>query len=59
MHWTMAAKWNLLTYQQFIDLEGAEQSRLVAKYETAMMIEAVATKEAQREANRKGRKGRR
>jgi hypothetical protein len=59
MHWSMAARWNLLTYQQFIELEGTEQSRLVAKYETAMMVEAVATRQAQKEANWKGRKGRR
>jgi len=55
----MAARWNLLTYQQFIELEGTEQSRLVAKYETAMMVEAVSTRQAQKEANRKNRKGRR
>lgn len=54
----MVAKWNGLTFDNFIQLEGDEQSRLVATYETAMMIEAVSSKEAQREANRKGKRGR-
>jgi hypothetical protein len=49
----MAAKWNLVPFEQFIELDGEEQSRLVATYETAMQIEAVTVREAQREANKK------
>jgi hypothetical protein len=59
LHWRMAAKWNLMKFDDFINLEGVDQSRLVATYETAMQIEAVTTKDAQREANRKGKRGRR
>lgn len=52
----MAAKWNGITFDEFIELEGTEQSRLVAVYETAMQIEAVTARDAQREANRKGKR---
>lgn len=53
----MAAKWNLISFDEFLEKEGDEQSRLVATYETAIMMEAVQTRDAQREANRKHRKG--
>ena len=59
LHWRMAAKWNGITFREFIGMEGEEMSRLVATYETAMQIEAVQAKEAQREANRKNRRGKR
>jgi hypothetical protein len=49
----MAAKWNNLSWRQFIRLEGIEQSRLVATYETALQIEAAMSKEAQKDAGRK------
>ena len=48
-----------MTFDQLIEKEGDEQSRLVAAYETAKMIEAVSANEAHKEASRKGRKGRR
>jgi len=49
------AKWNGLTFDKFIELEGDEQSRLVAAYETSMMIEAVAVSENNRKQNAKKR----
>lgn len=57
LHWRMAAKWNGITFMEFCKLEGEEMSRLVATYETAMQIEAVQAKDAQREMNRKNRRG--
>lgn len=53
MHWRLAAKWNGIEYSKFVKLEGEEQSRLVATYETAMQMEAVMTADAQRQARRK------
>ena len=51
----MAAKWNLIQFSNFIELDGEEQSRLVAAYETAMQIEAVQAAEAKRIAKRHGK----
>jgi len=58
-HWRMAAHWSNIPFEQFIDKDGMEQSRLVATYETAKMIDAVSANEAHKEANRKGKRGRR
>ena len=55
MHWRMAAKWNLIQFSNFIELDGEEQSRLVAAYETAMQMEAVQAAEAKRIAKRHGK----
>jgi hypothetical protein len=53
MHWRMAAKWNQISFAEFIELDGLDQSRLVATYETAMKVEAVLATDAERTANRK------
>jgi hypothetical protein len=58
LHWRLVAKWSLITFDKFIELEGAEQSRLVAAYETSMQIDAVLTADAQRQAKRKNNKKR-
>lgn len=52
MHWRMASKWNGIVFSEFIKLEGEEQSRLVATYETAMQMEAVQAEEARKIAKR-------
>jgi hypothetical protein len=49
----MAAKWNEISFAEFIELDGMDQSRLVATYETAMKVEAVLATDAERTANRK------
>jgi hypothetical protein len=56
LHWRLVAKWHGYKWSDFIELEGNEQSRMVATYETSMQIEAAMQKEAQREANRKNRR---
>lgn len=53
----MAARWNGMTWDQFIEHEGDEQSRLVAAYETNMQLEAVMMTDANRIANRKQKRG--
>ena len=52
MHWRMASRWNLIPFSKFIQLDGEEQSRLVAAYETAMQMEAVQAEEAKKIAKR-------
>lgn len=48
-----------MTYDNFIDMDGMDQSRLVAAYETSMQIDAVVSADAQRQASRKNNKKRR
>lgn len=44
--WMRAARWHGLTWRAWCDLDGEEQSFLVAAYETLMQCEAVEAKEA-------------
>jgi hypothetical protein len=53
LHWRLAARWNRLTWKKFIALEGDEQSRLVATYETSLQMEAVVSKDSQKKARNK------
>lgn len=57
----MAAKWNNYRFEDFIKLEGEMQSRAVAAYEEALLMEAVAMtdqqKQAQHKNNRRHRHG--
>jgi hypothetical protein len=55
LHWRMASRWNLIPFSKFIKLDGEEQSRLVAAYETAMQMEAVQAAEAKKIAKRHGK----
>jgi hypothetical protein len=54
----MAAKWNNISFSEFLEYEGDEQSRMVAAYETAMQIEAVASRDANRPKGRHSNKRR-
>lgn len=58
MHWRLVARWNGMTFDQFLDLEGEEQSRLVAAYETSMQIDAVVAAENERQTRRRTKKRR-
>jgi hypothetical protein len=53
----MAAKWNGISFDQFVEKEGVEQSRLVAAFETALQIDAVVARDAIRKGNRKNKRG--
>ena len=59
LHWRLAAKWNNLTFDQFLAYEGEEQSRMLATYEASNMIDAVMSSDAARRAKRQNVKKRR
>ena len=54
----MAAKWNGLSFDAFLEYEGVDQSRMVAAYETSMMIEAVISSDSNRQMKRQQKKRR-
>ena len=41
--WLEAARWRGYTNEQFADLDGDEQARIVAQWEVSMQIDAVTT----------------
>lgn len=41
LEWAMAAQWWRIEWERFCDLDGSDQSFLVAVYRTAKQIEAV------------------
>lgn len=41
LEWALAAQWWHMTWQAFCDLDGSDQSFLVAVYRTAKQIDAV------------------
>lgn len=51
--WAMAAKWAGYRVKDFEELEGAEQSRIVALYRTNTQLEAVIAHDSQKKAERK------
>lgn len=53
----MAARWNNLTWEQFCEMEGEDQSRAVATYETALQIDAVQVTDMNRKVKHKPGKG--
>jgi hypothetical protein len=58
LHWRLAAQWNKYKWHEFVDLEGTEQSKLVATYESSLQMQAVITTDANRMAKRKqGKRG--
>jgi len=58
LHWRLAAKWNGLSFEAFLEYEGVDQSRMVAAYETSMMIEAVISSDSNRQMKRQQKKRR-
>jgi hypothetical protein len=56
LEWRLAAQWGNYTFEQFCNLEGDEQSDVVATYRTHLQIESVVAYEQSRQSNKKGRK---
>lgn len=50
--WRQAARWARLKWEEFCDLDGWEQSAVVAQYETHMQLEAVLEKHRADEAKK-------
>ena len=58
LEWRLAARWTGYTYQQFAELDGEEQSAIVATYRSHNQIEAVLAQEQAREMERRGKQAR-
>lgn len=52
----MAAAWANYQWHEFQELDGDEQSGIIASYRASNQIEAVLAAEETRKANRKGKK---
>lgn len=48
--WLEAARWRGYTIEQFADLDGDDQARIVAQWETHMQIDAVLAWDMERRA---------
>ena len=57
LHHLFAAQWAHLTLEQFEDLDGVQQSRIVAAYECRMQIDAIVAYEQMKKAIRESRRG--
>lgn len=58
LEWRLAARWAGYTFEQFTELEGDEQSMIVASYRANNQIEAVLSAEQVKEMKRAAKAGR-
>ena len=56
LHWIEAAAWANYKPFEFFDLDGEQQSLIVAAYETHLQIEAVVAKEQVHQANMRAKR---
>lgn len=57
--WREAARFALVTWDQFKELDGEEQSAIVAHFRTHNQVEAVIAQAQTKEAKRRNHRGRR